>query len=342
MLRTRAMVRITAALLSLTLTGLACSSSDDAAKEERPARNGVSSTIDSAADAPSGTFTLLSYNVAGLPQEVSKESPGTNIPLISPLLDPFDLVLTQEDFDWWASDGLAAGLDFTNYHDRLRASATQPHRTDRHPGPEEVGLSPDRDPIIGDGLGVMSRFPLGQTRRVPWVGCFGGIDTKDGGAADCLAMKGFLLTRVTLAEGVEVDVYDLHGEAGGTPTDQGLQSDDYAQLAAYIVEHSKGRAVIVAGDTNLHTDDVHPDGGGGADTQIWNAFLDATDLTDACEATRCAEPGRIDKVAYRSGGGVELEATDHAFLPDRFKDAAGKDLSDHEPLSVTFRWAQAR
>lgn len=341
MFRQRATLRITAALLALTVTGIACSSSDDVAKRNDDDRDRTSSTS-AAAAAPSGTFTLLSYNVAGLPQEVSKESPSTNIPLISPLLDPFDLVLTQEDFDWWAPDGLAAGLDFTNYHDRLRASTTQPHRTERHPGTDAVGLSPDRNPIIGDGLGVMSRFPLGQTQRVPWVGCFGGIDTKDGGAADCLAMKGFLLTRVTLADGVEVDVYDLHGEAGGTATDQSLQGDDYTQLAAYIVEHSKGRAVIVAGDTNLHTDDVHPDGGGGADTRIWKTFLDATDLTDACEATHCAEPGRIDKVAYRSGGGVELEATDHAFVPDRFKDAAGADLSDHEPLSVTFRWAQIR
>lgn len=334
-LRFAVLVTVLSALL------LACSDGDGSARGSDDDRPEASSTS-GASDVPSGTFTLLSYNVAGLPQEVSKESPATNIPLISPLLDPFDLVLTQEDFDWWAPDGLAAGLDFTNYHDRLRASATQQYRTERHPGTEAVGLSPDRNPIIGDGLGVMSRFPLGQTQRVPWVGCFGGIDTKDGGAADCLAMKGFLLTRVTLADGVEVDVYDLHGEAGGTATDQSLQGDDYTQLAAYIVEHSKGRAVIVAGDTNLHTDDVHPDGGGGADTQIWKTFLDATDLTDACEATRCSEPGRIDKVAYRSGGGVELEATDHAFLPDRFKDAAGKDLSDHEPLSVTFRWAQAR
>lgn len=335
-LRTRAFGA--AALAALALSGLACSSGDsssDAKKSSAPA----SSTTASTAGA-TGTFTLLSYNVAGLPQEVSKEDPKNNIPLISPLLDKYDLVLTQEDFDWWAPDGLAAGLDFTNYHERLRASTTQPYRTERHPGPEAVGLSPDRKPIIGDGLGVLSRFPLGPAQRVPWVGCFGGIDTKDGGAADCLAMKGFLLTRVTFADGVEVDVYDLHGEAGGTATDQTLQKDDYAQIAAYIVEHSKGRAVIVAGDTNLHTDNVHPDGGGGADTAIWSSFLEATDLTDACAAVRCDDPGRIDKVAYRSDGGIELEATDYAFVADRFKDAAGKDLSDHEPLSVTFRWTQ--
>ena len=51
--------------------------------------------------APPAEFTTLSYNVAGLPQEISKAQPREHIPLISPLLNDFDVVLTQEDFDWW-------------------------------------------------------------------------------------------------------------------------------------------------------------------------------------------------------------------------------------------------
>ncbi len=46
-------------------------------------------------------------------------------------------------------------------------------------------------------------------------------------------------------------------------------------------------------------------------------------------------------MAYRSGGGVELEATEHRFRADTFVDAAGEDLSDHEPLEVRFRWTGA-
>ena len=49
----------------------------------------------------SGDFTVLSYNVAGLPQEISTVNPQEHIPLISPLLNDYDVVLTQEDFDWW-------------------------------------------------------------------------------------------------------------------------------------------------------------------------------------------------------------------------------------------------
>ena len=285
-----------------------------------------------------GELSVLAYNVAGLPAEVSGEDPEAHIPLISPRLDDFDVVLTQEDFDWW---GEAAGaLDFVHYHERLRADVTHEHRSPAHPGPEAVDLPADRLPMlqVGDGLGVLSRFPIEGDTRVPWVGCFGGIDTADGGAGDCLAMKGFQVTRLQLADGMEVDLYNLHAEAGGTEADQALQADGYEQLAAFMAEHSEGRAVILGGDTNLHTDDVHPDGSDGADTEIWARFLDATGLTDACDATGCPEPGRIDKAAVRSGGGVELEVVSHRFLGDRFVDGDGEPLSDHEPLEVRIRW----
>jgi len=43
-----------------------------------------------------GELSVLSYNVAGLPQEISSENPEEHIPLISPLLDEYDIVLTQD------------------------------------------------------------------------------------------------------------------------------------------------------------------------------------------------------------------------------------------------------
>jgi endonuclease/exonuclease/phosphatase family metal-dependent hydrolase len=288
----------------------------------------------------SGTFSLLTYNVAGLPQEISTENPQEHIPLISPLLDEYDVVLTQEDFDWWTP--LLDGFDFVNYHTRLRAEVTHEHRSARHPGPEAAGLDPATRPDlnVGDGNGLLSRFPFTGETRVAWAGCFGGFDTSDGGAADCLAMKGFIHARLTLADGAEVDVYGLHAEAGGTAEDQRLQVEDFDQLAAYIEEHSAGRAVILGGDTNLHTDGDHPDSSGGADAAIWQGFLDRTGLADTCtEALGCTEPGAIDKVAIRSGGGVTLEATSHAFPRERFRAPDGEDLSDHPPLAVDIAWS---
>jgi hypothetical protein len=288
---------------------------------------------------PSGSFTVLSYNVAGLPQEISTVNPKEHLPLISPLLDDYDVVLTQEDFDWWRP--ALDGFDFVNYHDRVRADVTHEHQTAQYPGPEAAGVDLAARPelAIGDGLGVLSRFPFTDEQRVPWRGCFGGLDTSDGGAADCAAAKGFAVVRMTLADGVEVDVYTLHAEAGGTPKDQALQVDDFAELAEFINSYSDGRAVIMGGDTNLHTDSDHPDASGGADTEVWTDFLAAASLTDACAATDCPDTDSIDKIAFRSAGGVTLDATDHEMPRERFRDPAGDDLSDHPPLVVSFAWS---
>jgi len=317
------------------LAGCSGGSSDGGAAPE-------SGSPSSASETPtSGTFSLLSYNVAGLPQEISKEQPGVNLPKISPLLNDYDVVITQEDFDWWKPGGLASTVDFVNYHDRLRADATHEFATTAHPGPEAVGIDIEADRPnmeLGDGLGVLSRLPIEEDAdRVPWTECFGEFDS---GASDCLAMKGFLRTTLTLEDGVEVDLYDLHGEAGGGPGDQALQADDFAQLAAYIEENSAGRAIILGGDTNLHTDLEHPDGSNGADIEIWQEFLEATGLTDACDATDCDDPGAIDKIAFRSADDVELEALEHAFQTDVFVDDEGEDLSDHRALLVRFGWTR--
>jgi hypothetical protein len=290
-------------------------------------------------DPYSGIFRVLAYNVAGLPQEISTVNPEVHIPMISPLLNAGDIVLTQEDFDWWGE--LAGTLDFVHYHERLRAEATHTYLSPAHPGPEAVGLDVTTRmyPYVGDGLGTLARFPAQDDVRVPWVGCFGGFDTSDGGAADCLAMKGFSVTTITLADGMVVHAYNLHAEAGGTAADQALQVDDFEQLAAFILDYSDGVAVILGGDTNLHTGGSHPDGSGGADTVIWQEFLAATGLTDACDVTDCEEPTAIDKIAYRSGGGVVLEAFSHQFLGDVFVDPDGEPLSDHDPLYVEFTYA---
>lgn len=317
-----------------------CSSAgDDANGTTTSADAGAGATSSSAAGAKAGggTFDLLSYNVAGLPQEISKEQPSTHLPMISPKLNDFQVVMTQEDFDWWAK--LASGFDFVNYHTRLRADTTHEYQSPKHPGPDAVGLDLTSRPApeVGDGLGILSTFEITGNDRVPWVGCFGGMDTSDGGAGDCLSMKGFQHMVLHVGDGREVDLYNLHGEAGGSETDQKLQADDFAQLAAYIAEHSKGRAVIVGGDTNLHTGGDHPDGASGADLKIWTTFLDAAGLTDSCAATDCPDETRIDKVAFRSGEGVDLDVTSHRFLD--WKDPEGADLSDHDPLAVTVAWS---
>jgi hypothetical protein len=113
-------------------------------------------------------------------------------------------------------------------------------------------------------------------------------------------------------------------------------AEDYALLADFITTHSAGRAIIVAGDTNLHTQPGHvmaPVHG-----PIWTTFLAETGLADVCDAVACEQPGSIDKVAYRHGGGVTLEPLERRWEDDIFVDGSGDDLSDHPPVAVDWRW----
>lgn len=284
---------------------------------------------------PPSEFSVLTYNVAGLPQEVSKENPKKHLPLISPLLNAYDVVLTQEDFDWWQS--AAAALDFTNYHTRLRAEATHPYRTDRHPGPAAVGINPAARPLlVGDGIGVLSRFPLTAETHHAWSKCYGDAFT---GAGDCLAMKGFRVVTMTLGDGREVDVYSLHAEAGSSDRDQALQVLDFEELSRFIRSRGADRAIILGGDTNLHVDDGYPELNTGlVDSVIWEEFLASTGLTEVCAELACDRPGSIDKFAYRSNGMVNLFATGIEFPAERFTASTGESLSDHTPVVATFRW----
>src|SRR5690606_11829337 len=45
-----------------------------------------------------GAFKLVTYNIAGFPEGISRSRPRTNIPLIAPLLADYDIALVQEDF----------------------------------------------------------------------------------------------------------------------------------------------------------------------------------------------------------------------------------------------------
>jgi hypothetical protein len=95
---------------------------------------------------------------------------------------------------------------------------------------------------------------------------------------------------------------------------------------------SAGRAVIVGGDFNLHTD-TEPD------RSQYERLLAEAGLQDACTALSCPSPGRIDKFAFRSGGGVTLAALSWRFETDVFVDEQGGPLSDHDALAVRFAWS---
>lgn len=309
---------MTAAAVALLLIAGAAACSSDGGDEPDAAGSGDTTTSAAEADdeAPSGAFSALTYNVAGLPQGINDDQfPEQHQPLISPLLNDYDVVVLQEDFGF--------------YTDLLRADATHEFQSDPHPGPEELNPIAREGAATGDGLNVLSRLPIGPLERVPWQTCAPA-------AADCLALKGFARNDLQLAGGdhetTVIDLYNLHMEAGSEEDDNVARGNDLDDLAAYLDEHSADRAVIIGGDWNLSYDE-EPDG-----TQLRD-FLAETGLQDVCEVVDCgADDDVIDRFFFRSGGGVELTPASHSFERDVFVNADGGPLSDHDALRVDWEW----
>ena len=101
------------------------------------------------AAAASGSFTALSYNVAGLPEGISSAPTprDTATTAIGQRLSPYDVIHVQEDF---------------NYHANLYAADTHPYRT-----PTSGGAG------IGSGLNTLSNYAYDADdfERVGWNSC---------------------------------------------------------------------------------------------------------------------------------------------------------------------------
>ena len=263
----------------------------------------VTGTVASgAAPSPQGSFTLLTYNVAGLPMFVSQSDPMHNMPKIGALLNLYDVVVVQEDFA---------------YHDALSAGAKHGFRSQP--------LLPDAKVGIGDGLNVFSRLSLSHVERVTWRACSGRFSN----GSDCLAPKGFAFGALELSPGVEVDLYDLHMDSGDAPADVAARAEQAEQLASFVEHRSAHHAVIVAGDTNM----------GDESESILERFLKRLGLTDACRALSSGHAQLIDRVMYRGSAAIELRARDFV-IDSRFVRDDGKELSDHHAIGAVMEWAR--
>lgn len=140
------------------------------------------------AAATAGDFSILSLNVAGLPALFNDNSvPGdkaTNAGTIGSLFAKYDydVIHVQEDF---------------NYHAQVYATDDHPYRT-----PTSGGVP------FGSGLNTLSNFDWVNFTRVKWATC------SDASGADCLTPKGFTFMRAIISEGVYIDFYNLHADAG--------------------------------------------------------------------------------------------------------------------------------
>lgn len=272
-----------------------------------------------------GTLNVLTYNVAGLPLGLSQSRPEVNNALISPLLNFYDLVVVQEDF---------------GFHDDLISRVDHPYLTEK-----DTSDRPGLHFGIGDGLNRMSRTPFSDFTRVTWEQCFGLLDN----GSDCLAPKGFSVARHQLAPGATVDVYNWHADANGDEDSKAARRAEIRQMIAFMDVYSAGQAILLLGDTNsryTRDGDILPEllaETGLSD--IWIELERGGDVPAAGDPAlqTCAVNGphgadceRVDKIFYRSSDRVRLTPLEYWVDEERFTDAAGVDLSDHEPVSGVF------
>ncbi|KAH7469235.1 hypothetical protein PRIC2_013677 [Phytophthora ramorum] len=133
----------------------------------------------------------------------------------------WDIVNVQEDF---------------NYHAKLYSENKHEYRTSTSGGVP-----------FGSGLNTLSHLPftnITNLERIKWDEC-SNFDN-----ADCMTPKGFTMVEIQLADGVTIDVYNLHTDAGVTDADQKARASNLAQVSDFITANSADNAVIVMGDTN--------------------------------------------------------------------------------------------
>ena len=259
--------------------------------------------------------SVMTYNVAGLPEGISSSHPLLYSSSISPLLNGYNIVHMQEDFC---------------YHDSILLSNTHPYRT------ETLGCVPG-----GDGLNTLSAFPISGLYREAWINCTG---------FDCYTPKGFSYSQITLL-GEKIDFYNVHCNAGSSDASKTARRGNLAQICNYIALHSTDNAVIIMGDFNSRytregdTIRAFLDMGF---KDVWVELIHSGTVPDIsssslsdCDSVRTnANCERIDKMFYRSNSKIEITPTSYQLDDARFY-YQGNDtlqLSDHWPASAKFNF----
>lgn len=264
-------------------------------------------------------LTVMSYNVSGLPVvgafQGSDYLPGPiKATALGKLLNNVeaDIIGVQEDFNFHAN--LAA--EMTNFPFKTFTSGPIP---------------------LGDGLNIFSKMPVYNIERNTWEKRSGVFK----GATDELTPKGFLYSVVEIAEGVYIDFYVLHADAGGDDGSVAARRDNYRQLVEHINGRTHDRALIVLGDFNARIRDEKTDM---LNLLIFPAGLTETWVELCNDGQYVPEPvfeeyeigESIDKVMFKNGGGVEFEPVSI----DMFKvlNENGGSYTDHHATRVVLSY----
>lgn len=261
----------------------------------------------------SGTIDIASFNVAGLP--IPKVFGGRNV-----LKDTYELGQQLQEKN---HDILCVQEDF-NYHFVLSSQIRSKYRTFTSGGIP-----------AGDGLNIFSKYPIYNVNRIKWDSLYGVYDGKQ----DELTPKGILYCTIEIEENVYIDLYNVHCDAGRDEKSIKAREDNLKQLAKLVNENSSDRAVIIVGDINTYLN---------AQDDLYNNLILAANLKDAwvevcnngvyeSSEYKRSFSNSIERVLYRDGGNVKLEAAAHEYVPYvSAKDA--HHLSDHYSNEVKMKY----
>ncbi len=250
------------------------------------------------------TLRVLTYNIHGLPAWIARDDPETRIVQLLAQARAFDVVLLQEDF---AYQDLVDGL-----HGRRHGVRAEP-----------AGGTPFLR--RGTGLTLLTDIATeGAAHATAYGACNGWLSA----SSDCLADKGTLAQRLRLRDGVQIDVWNTHLDAGRSDEDHAARVAQLEVLAADIKRRSAGRAVILSGDFNLHWTVPR-------DQALLLTFAGRLGLTLAARVPDDGGRKRVDYLLYRATPAVPLRVRRAGVAPG-FTDARGEPLSDHPPVFAEF------
>ncbi len=276
-----------------------------------------------------GSFDMLNYNVAGLPdlnalfgKEGARDVPANQVAIGTILNDSdAEIIAVQEDFQ---------------YHESLVSNIKNYDYQTIHSG----GVP------VGDGMNIFSKLPIYNVTRTTW-------DMADGvfyDGCDELTPKGILYFVAEIGNGVYVDVYDIHADANGSAMSIKSRNDNLNQLAEMINSRTVDRPVIVTGDFNsmFHI----------YESNLKESLIDGCGLKDAW-AELCNNGDyenfdsyidqygpsfesawgvwdSVERYLYKDGGGVELTASNFGYVS--YTSEEGVSLSDHSAAKITFTY----
>lgn len=251
----------------------------------------------------SGQFSVLTYNIHGLPPEVTNDNTSERIKQIAPLLEAYDVIGLQEDWMIENHEILVENTDFVTI-DAFNEPSTE-------------------DKVYGSGLSLLSDFPLLEFNHIYYDRCNGYIDS----ASDCFASKGVQAAVLDIG-GHEFTILNTHLEAGSGDLDDQIRIEQIQTIVALL--ETTITPVILLGDFNLRPNDQ-------SDVEALQ-LLENQNMRQTCWEIDCSEPNHIDQIWIRSSDNIDLQIETWT-APNNFVDAQGVDLSDHPPITVNLQWS---